>query len=478
MAKETLNLNEDYIGTVQDGSFNNPKEWTLYHKLFSIIKLQELFNSKPELSEDKKRILQWQIEKFVKLMGADFVSQNEALSSLPAWTLIHSTDFRSEEDKEKLRNISDTWILTWQAVWIPEDGQETYYCADFFKVWKDCKIKDWELKKCFSFGGMRNIDRWNFSDWDAISFIITPNESIKELCSYDCYSDDENGKVTKTFVNERGLPLKYSKSSPFQYALSCDSKNRWDWQSNIWSSVLFWVPSNFITGIVCWDNVVKDKEKIKYLKEIFPGRILYDKEWNIVIGPEFSIKEDINTLESIEKIKDAFSFYKNEILPLILDNPKVTQQIDWWYHSLNGHTKEVVFRGICCAISLGEDPIPVVFACACHDLARTNNEYDEEHWPNAVPVTTEIINNEKFNLTEKQKKQIIEAVRDHTIWEWGKAPNYISACLRDADRTRLSQERGYKEEFYSTEQGKKIAAQRMFSKGRRDFRDFENSITK
>lgn len=474
MAKETLNLNEDYIGTVQDGSFNNPKEWTLYYKLFSVIKLQELFDWTHELSEEQKKILQWQIERFVKLMGADFVSQNEALSSLPAWTLIHSTDFRSEEDKEKLKSISDTWVLTWQAFWIPEEG-ETYYCADFVKVWKDCEIKNWRAKKCVGKFWLDITKGASFSNPDAISFIITPNEKMRELSSYDCYSDDENGKITKTFVKEERLPLKSEK--PF-FGLHSDIINWWDFQTNIWSSILFWVPSNFITWIVCWDNVIKDKEKLLFLKDIFPGRVLYDKEWNIVIGPEFSIKEDINTPESIEKIKDAFSFYKNEILPLILDNPKVTQQIDWWYHSLNGHTKEVVFRGICYAVSLWEDPIPVVFACACHDLARTNNEYDEEHWPNAVPVTTEIINNEKFNLTEKQKKQIIEAVRDHTIWEWGKAPNYISACLRDADRTRLSQERGYKEEFYSTEQGKKIAAQRMFSKGRRDFRDFENSITK
>lgn len=474
MAKETLNLNEDYIGTVQDGSFNNPKEWTLYHKLFSVIKLQELFDWTPELSGEQKKILQWQIERFVKLMGADFVSQNEALSSLPAWTLIHQTDFSKEEDFEKLKNIASTWIITWQAVWEPEDG-ETFYCADFFRVRKDCKIKDWRLKQCELWSKIvRMVWRWSF-DGATVSFIITPNDKMRELSSYDCYSDDENWKIVKTFVNEKNLPLKSEKPS---FGLNGDFQNWWDLQTNIWSSILFWIPSNFITWIVCWDNVVKDKEKLLFLKDTFPGRVLYDKEGNIVIGPEFSIKEDINTLESIEKIKDAFSFYKNEILPLILDNPKVTQQIDWWYHSLNGHTKEVVFRGICCAISLGEDPIPVVFACACHDLARTNNEYDEEHWPNAVPVTTEIINNEKFNLTEKQKKQIIEAVRDHTIWEWGKAPNYISACLRDADRTRLSQERGYKEEFYSTEQGKKIAAQRMFSKGRRDFRDFENSITK
>jgi len=181
---------------------------------------------------------------------------------------------------------------------------------------------------------------------------------------------------------------------------------------------------------------------------------------------KFSIKENIESPESIEKIRNAFSFYKNEILPLILENPKVTQQKEW-YHWLYTHTQNVVFRGICYAVSMGKDPIPVVFACACHDLARTNDVYNEEHWPNAVPIVLDIISNEKFNLSDEQKKRIIEAVRDHTIWR--KASNYVSACLRDADRTRLSWEHGYNEKFFNTEQWKIIS-----SWNREKFLKFQN----
>ena len=46
--------------------------------------------------------------------------------------------------------------------------------------------------------------------------------------------------------------------------------------------------------------------------------------WDIVaetIQSKFPIREDINTPESIEKIRNAFLFYKNGVLPLILDNP-------------------------------------------------------------------------------------------------------------------------------------------------------------
>ena len=193
--------------------------------------------------------------------------------------------------------------------------------------------------------------------------------------------------------------------------------------------------------------------------------------WNRIsesIHSEFSIKEDINTPESIEKIKNAFSFYKKEIFPLILDNPKVTQKKEW-YHWLYTHTENVVFRGICYAVSLWENPIPVVFACACHDLARVNDEYDEEHWKNAVPIVVEITENEKFNLTKEQKKQIIEAVANHTTWM--KATNYISACLRDADRTRLSWEHWYNEKFFNTELWKIVA-----SWNRKNFLEFHNKV--
>ena len=125
------------------------------------------------------------------------------------------------------------------------------------------------------------------------------------------------------------------------------------------------------------ETTIDNTEKVSSNTSI-KNTALWDKIAE-TIQSRFLIKEDINKPESIEKIRNAFSFYKDEILPLILDNPKVTQQKEW-YHGLFTHTQNVVFRGICYAVSLGEDPIPVVFACACHDLARVNNSYDEEHW--------------------------------------------------------------------------------------------------
>ena len=282
MAKEILETNEESVEEIPN-SFDKPKEWSLHDKLFSKVNILWLFHQKPELNDEQKRVLQWQIERFVKLMWVEPVMESNELSLLPKWTLIHQTDFNKEEDFEKLKNIASTWIITWQAFWVPEADQETYYCADFLRVRKDCKIKERRLKRRFSKSKllMPMMGVW-FDVKDAISFIITPNEKMRELSSYDCYNDDENWKFVKTFVNEKWLPLKYGDSSPCFFGLLSDFQNWWDLQTNIWSSILFWVPSNFITWIVCWEDVVKDKEKILFLKDTFPGRVLYDKEWNVI----------------------------------------------------------------------------------------------------------------------------------------------------------------------------------------------------
>ena len=155
-----------------------------------------------------------------------------------------------------------------------------------------------------------------------------------------------------------------------------------------------------------------------------------------------------------EQLKEFFDFYQNEILPKIKTIKEVTLT-DYWYHGLLTHTEWVVFRWIYYALSLGENPLPVIFACASHDLARTNDKYNEYHWPKAVPIVTKLMEMFWNLLTDKEKEQVKDAVKNHTIWK--EAPDYISACTRDADRTRLSRTFGYKEEFLNTDIAKKTA---------------------
>lgn len=167
-----------------------------------------------------------------------------------------------------------------------------------------------------------------------------------------------------------------------------------------------------------------------------------------------------------------FDFYEDKILPVIQSNNEVTQT-DYGFHGLYTHTDSVVFRGIYYSLSLNENPVPVIFACAFHDLARTDDEYNEIHWEKAVPIARNIM--EKFSdiLIDNRKESIVYAVENHTIWlkspDYIQPRDYISACLWDADRTRLWWIYWYKPSLMITDEAKKIA-----SWDAKEFLEFQN----
>jgi len=154
---------------------------------------------------------------------------------------------------------------------------------------------------------------------------------------------------------------------------------------------------------------------------------------------------------SVDQMQKYFTLYQKRIYPLIAQ--VCIQPMDGM-HGLNTHTAAVVFRGIDFALSLQQDPWPVIFACAFHDMARTHDEDDTEHGKNAVPMAKQIM--EKFNLDEQTRQSIIFAVENHTIGKT--APDKISACLWDADRVRVSQVCRYAPEYYNTTRGRMVAS--------------------
>lgn len=162
-----------------------------------------------------------------------------------------------------------------------------------------------------------------------------------------------------------------------------------------------------------------------------------------------------------QKIKEYFDYYEKDVIPVINRCLQVTQS-DFWFHGFFTHTDSVVFRGIYYALCLNENPVPVIFACAFHDLARTDDEYNETHWEMAVPIAEEIMENFSDVLSEDQKKSVIYAVKNHTVWlkapDYIQARDYISACLWDADRTRLWWMYWYDENLMSTDEAKSVAS--------------------
>jgi hypothetical protein len=155
----------------------------------------------------------------------------------------------------------------------------------------------------------------------------------------------------------------------------------------------------------------------------------------------------------IKNMRKYFKFYQTQILPYIT---LCTTQNPNGCHALDKHTSAVVFRGIDYALSLNENPIPVVFAGAFHDMARTNDGFDKNHGADAVPNAVKIMQYFPTVLSVKTQEQIVYAITNHTTGAI--APDYISACLWDADRTRMSWVYGFDEKCFNTERGKYVAS--------------------
>ena len=151
-------------------------------------------------------------------------------------------------------------------------------------------------------------------------------------------------------------------------------------------------------------------------------------------------------------ISSTFDWYLTEIMPIVSQN---AIQQKYGYHGLYTHTAAVVFRGIDYALALGQKPGAVVLACAFHDMARTHDYDDAEHGRNALPVARRIMG-QMGNIAPETQKSILYAIENHSFNLT--APDYISACLWDADRTRLAWDLGYDPRFFATNRAKLVAS--------------------
>lgn len=208
------------------------------------------------LSKEEQNVLKERIERFNELRKEPrnaIVPEENMI--LPKGTLIHGTSF----NKETLKSISHSGIITGQFFGIEEDG-ETFYCADFHRVPEDQTLKEYNDKFPYNDGRcpFGNLGK------NSVAFIIFPDGRMNEITKYDCFnSDTEEGKVARKFVNEEGLPY--------------DDKE-------IMSSILFGVPSNFINGIVVGDNVIS-KENIDELIDLYPDVFIVRNNGQIIYKP-------------------------------------------------------------------------------------------------------------------------------------------------------------------------------------------------
>ena len=198
------------------------------------------------LSHSQKEILFKQIQRFnncIKLERRVVVPGEKVI--LPKGTRIHGTPY----NEKIINSISKGGIITGQFFDIPEDN-ETFFCADFHKVPDDMTLD--EYAENFTYRDGRCPFRKNLGK-ETIGLILFPDERSDEITKYDCFEKDTvEGKITRDFVNESGLPI--------------DDKE-------MVSGILFGIPSSFITGIAMGDLTITI-ENVKRIISLFPGAFI------------------------------------------------------------------------------------------------------------------------------------------------------------------------------------------------------------
>lgn len=228
------------------------------------------------LPENGKKILIDQINRFnalreQRIKTIPIIKDGKIM--LPEGSIFHGTKISGQDSIKKLEKIHETGIITGQALGIHEDG-ETFYCADFFRVQTDISVEDFQ---------QQFEDRSGFTPFSrgdkSIAFIITPNPQLDEVAKYDCYrSGTKESEITKSFVNMRGLPRTGEETASV-------------------SSILYGVPSNFISMIAIGDALLESMDIIEMIIKIFPETTIISKVGEIIYDPnmkELNQKEIIN----------------------------------------------------------------------------------------------------------------------------------------------------------------------------------------
>jgi hypothetical protein len=123
------------------------------------------------------------------------------------------------------------------------------------------------------------------------------------------------------------------------------------------------------------------------------------------------------------------------------------------YHGLS-HGLETALIAVIISYALGVPAVHAFLAALCHDL--------KPHKPGKGLVAAEsaeifaaLLDGAWRDYSGAHDQRMVDAVRGHS--ELSPVKDDVAIVLRDADRVRLSWERGYAPQFFSTETGKEIA---------------------
>lgn len=208
------------------------------------------------LTEVQIEILKAQLDRYAKIKeDSQYINNKQKLDKegrliLEEGTLIHGTYF----DVDILKKISQHGILACEIL-DEFENNETYYCADFFRVpktqtmeeyYRFCKEKD--ILAGFKVNKMETTKLPVLHPLN-VGIIVNNDSYLQELLSYDPYRGnlDVQGIVNQQELEDTGL---YNKKERL-------------------SAILIGVPANCISGIWVGERIKAHKEKLEQLKTMF-----------------------------------------------------------------------------------------------------------------------------------------------------------------------------------------------------------------
>jgi hypothetical protein len=206
-----------------------------------------------EISKEAKTRLQEAYNLFCEIRDKD----EKIISKVPTTengqsvfekgTLLHGMVY----DEEKIKSIARTGIVASEFFGVAENNDETYYCADFFKVTETQTVEQYVafVKNQFGMEKQRlpiHLEKTVGSNifggyGGCMAFVIDPNNpQIQQLLEKDSYTNAD----IETEFNHNLL----------------DKRERL-------SAILCGIPSNYISSILVSNQIAQDKSKIDFLTE-------------------------------------------------------------------------------------------------------------------------------------------------------------------------------------------------------------------
>ncbi|MEI7613568.1 MAG: radical SAM protein [Betaproteobacteria bacterium] len=137
-----------------------------------------------------------------------------------------------------------------------------------------------------------------------------------------------------------------------------------------------------------------------------------------------------------------------------------SQQAQGGYHGFE-HNVFVARVSALFAVKRSCNPLPVVIGGLLHDAGRCDDSHGPDHAILGADIASIVLHPWLgYCLSHDVQSSVVEAIRTHPAEQSTGGP--LAACLRDADRLRLSWEHGFESKYFLTSDGAESASRSPF----------------